>query len=182
MTVVFMILLSMALALALVWLLFGRQAAKTDLTAAALDIKKLLPVHCRHFPQIQHILKNQDEKFICRRAPRQVTNRWRADRRRILRLYIRGLRQDFRGLEQLARLLAALSPEIKRKQESEWFWLGVQFRLLFRLTQLRFALHGSPGGELVWLAEMLIGLAATLERSIDRMTEALPLVQTSSSA
>lgn len=181
MTITLMILLSIALAVALVWLLFGHRPPKTDLTTAALEIKKLLPVHCRHFPQIHHILKNEDQEFICRRAPRGIARRWQGERRQVLRLYIQALKQDFRGLEQLARLLAALSPEIKHKQESEWFWLGVQFRALYQLTELRFALYGSPGAELVRLAEMLIDLAATLEQSIDRMTEALPQVQTSPS-
>lgn len=181
MTVTLMILLSIALAVALVWLLFGRRAPKTDLAAAALEIKKLLPVHCRHFPQIQHILKSEDKEFIDRCAPGHVARRWQAERRHVLRVYIRGLKQDFRGLEQLARLLAALSPEIKRKQESEWFWLGIQFRVLYQLTLLRFAVRGSPAAELVRLAEMLIDLSATLEQSIDRMTEALPQVQTSPS-
>lgn len=179
MTVMLMILLSIALVVALVWMLFGRQAQKTDLTAAALEIKKLLPIHCRHFPQIHHILKSDDKEFMDRRAPRQVVRSWQAERRRILRIYIRGLKQDFRGLEKLARLLAALSPEIKRKQEWEWFWLGVQFRLLYRLTLLRFVFYASPANELVRLAETLIDLAAALEQSIDRMTEAFPQVQAS---
>lgn len=177
MTVVFTILLSMALAVALVWLLFGHQAPKTDLNAAALEIKRLLPIHCRHFPQIHQLLKTEDEKFMHRRAPRNIAHEWRTQRRQILRLYLRGLKQDFRGLEQLARLLATLSPEIKRKQEWEWFWLGIQFRFLYRLTLLRFALHGSPADELVRLAEMLIDLAAALEHLVDRITEALPQVQ-----
>jgi hypothetical protein len=177
MTVVLMILLSIALALVLVWLLFGHQTPKTDLAAAALEIKNLLPIHCRHFPQIHHILTHEDQKFIRQRAPQQVVSRWRAERRRILRLYIRGLKQDFRGLEKLARLLAALSPEIKRKQEWEWLWLGIQFRLLYRVTVLRFALHGLPAEELVRLAEMLIDLAATLEQSTNHMIEAFPQVQ-----
>lgn len=181
MTVLLMILLSLALALALIWLLFGNQTPKTDLTDAALEIKKLLPVHCRHFPQIHHLLKSDDKDFMRRRAPRRVAKKWRAERRRILRLYIRGLKQDFRGLEELARVLAALSPEIKRKQESEWLWLGIQFRALYWLTQLRFAFHGLPDSELVRLAEMLVDLGATLEQSIGRMTAALSQVQASPS-
>lgn len=175
MTVV--LVLSIALLVALIWLLFGRQTPQMDPAAAALEIQKFLPVHCRHFSQIHRILKNEDQDFMHRRAPRHIFNQWRAERRRILRVYIRGLAQDFRGLEQLARLLAALSPEIKRKQEWEWLWLGLQFRLLYRVTVLRFSLHGSPVDDLARLAEMLIDLAATLEQSIDRMTEAFPQVQ-----
>jgi hypothetical protein len=177
MTVVLMVLLSIALFVALIWLLLGRQTPQMDPAAAALEIQKFLPVHCRHFPQIHRILKSEDQDFMHRRAPRHIFNQWRAERRQILRLYIRGLAEDFRGLEQLARLLAALSPEIKRKQEWQWLWLGLQFRLLYQVTVLRFALRGLPAAELVRLAEMLTDLAATLEQFIDRMTETLPQVQ-----
>jgi hypothetical protein len=96
-----------------------------------------------------------------------------------LRLYIHGLAQDFRGLERLARLIAALSPEVKRKQEREWLCFGVQFRLLYRVTQLRLAVHRLEPNELATLMEMVANLGLKLGRWMDRMTEALPQAQTS---
>lgn len=178
MTVVLTFTLALALLLILLWLLFGNRAPKVDSALAALEVKKLLPVHCRHFPQVQRALRQQDEKFIGRRAPRQLAKRWRSERRQVVRLYIRGLAQDFRGLEQLARLIATLSPDIKKRQEWEWLWLGIQFRVLYRLTLLRFAAHRLPSGELMRLTELLTGLAAGLERSIERLTPTLPQVET----
>lgn len=172
-----LLILPIVLLLALLWLLFGYQAPKTDLTDAALEIKKLLPVHCRHFPQIHHILSAKDREFIDRRAPRHIAKQWQAERRQVLRLYLRGLAQDFQGLEQLARLIAALSPQVERKREWEWLWLGLQFRMFYRMTLLQFALHRLPPGELVRLTEMLTSLALRLEHSIERMTEAFPQVQ-----
>ncbi|MGB6876035.1 MAG: hypothetical protein WBD87_08370 [Candidatus Acidiferrales bacterium] len=173
-----MLLLSIALLLALIWLLFGNRKPKTDLSLAALEIKRLLPIHCGHFPQIRHILTAEDREFVRRRAPQHIAKQWRAQRRRILRLYIQGLGQDFHGLEQLARLIAALSPEVKRKQEWEWAWISVQFRLLYGLTLLHLALHRLPDGELARLTELLSSLTLTVERWIDHITEALPQVQT----
>lgn len=178
MTVVLMFVLAAALLLILLWLLFGNREPKTDAALAALEIKKLLPVHCRHFPQLHQALGSQDENFILRRASRQLAKRWRAERQEVVRLYIHGLAQDFHGLEQLARLIATLSPEIKRKQEWEWLRLGIQFRLLYRVTLLRFALHGLPSDELMRLTEMLTGLAAGLEHSIERLTPTFPQVET----
>lgn len=178
MTVVLMLMLAVALLLILLWLLFGNRAPKTDPALAALDIKKLLPAHCRYFPQIQHALRSQDEEFVRHRAPRELAKRWRAERRQIVRLYIGGLAQDFRGLEQLTRLIAALSPDIRKKQLGEWLWLGIQFRLLYWLTLLRFALHSLPSDELMQLTELVTGLASGLERSIDLLTPGFPPVQT----
>jgi hypothetical protein len=179
MTVLLMFLLSIALLLALLWLIFGRRTPKTDLAAAALEIKKLLPVHCSHFPQICGILKDEDEQFMRRRASGDITKQWRAQRRQILRFYIQGLAQDFRGLERLARLIAALSPEVKRRQEWKWLWLGVQFRLLYRVTLLRLAVHRLEPNGLATLTEMVADLGLTLGRWIDRLTEALPQARTS---
>lgn len=178
MTFLITLLLSTALLLALLWLLFGRHTSKADLSAAALAIQKLLPVHCQHFPQIHQLLKTEDREFMERRAPRPLASQWRGERRQVLRLYMRGLARDFHGLEELARLIAALSPEIKRRQEWEWLWLGVQFRLLYGLTLMRFALYSLPSGELARLTEMLASLALALEHSIDRLTEAFPKAET----
>ncbi len=180
MTTVLMFVLAVALLLLLLWLLFGNRASKKDAALDALEIKKLLPIHCRHFPQVRHAFQSQDEEFIVRRASRQLAKRWRVERREVVRLYIHGLAQDFRGLEELARLIAALSREIGKKQEWEWLWLGIQFRLLYRLTLLRFALHALPFDELMRLTEMLTGLAAGLEHSIEGLTPTFPQVETTS--
>jgi hypothetical protein len=177
MTVMLVIVVSLVVIGALLWLLFGNRPARRDLAAAALDIKKLLPVHCQHFPQVHPILKDEDQEFMRRRAPQEVASRWRAERRRVLRLYIRGLGEDFRGLERLARLIAALSPRVERKQELEWLWLGIQFRFLYQMTLLRFMLHWMPSGDLIRLTEMLSELAVALERSINSMTESFPQAQ-----
>lgn len=178
MTVLLMLLLSIVLVLALLWLLFGHQASKTDLTLAALEFKKLLPVHSRHFPQIRQILQAEDQEFMFRRAPRKAAKRWRRERRQILRSYIRGLGQDFRGLERLARVIAVLSPRAKREQEWQWLWLGVQFRILYGMTLLRFTVRRLPSANLIRLTELVAGLALQLEHLLDQMTEALPQVQT----
>lgn len=182
MTVLLVFVIAILLAAALLWLLFGNRAGSRDLAADALEIGKLLPVHCRHFPQIHPILKSEDEEFMRRRASREAVSRWRADRRRVLRLYIRGLGSDFRGLERLARLIAALSPRVERKQEWEWLWLGIQFRLLYAITLLRFTLRRLPSSDLIRLTEMLTELAVAMERSIHRMTESFPQAQSSATS
>lgn len=166
--------LAAALIAALLWLLLGPQRRKLDPAAQALEIKSLLPRHFQHFPQIGHTLKPDDQEFMRRRAPRELSTEWRKQRTRILRLYIRALAQDFRGLEQLARLVAALSPEVTRRQEWEWLLLGLQFRLLYRMTLLRVSLHRLPPDEMGRLAEMVTSLAMKLERWTDRLTEGLP--------
>lgn len=175
MTIILVFLVLAGLLLALFWLLFGKRPQK-DPAQAALEIQQLLPVHCKHFVQIQQVLKTCDQVFIEQRLPKDITKKWRGERREVVRLYIRGLRQDFRGLEQLARSLAALSPKVNRKQEWEWAWLGIQFRLLYVFTELQFAAHNVPLQGLTNLTEMLMGLRMMLENTINEMSE--PFQQT----
>ncbi len=176
MTVVLMLVLVAVLFVALFWLLFGNRSHE-DPIQAALEIQRLLPVHCNHFAQLQQVLAMGDRAFIEQRLPGKVARRWRSERREVVQLYIQGLRQDFRGLERLARSLAALSPKIDRKQEWEWAWLGVQFRLLYAFTQLEFAAHNLPLDGLTHLTEMLMGLRMMLERTMNELSEPLPQTQ-----
>lgn len=177
MTIALVFLVLAGLLLALFWLLLGNGPHK-DPVQEALEIQRLLPVHCNHFAQLQQVLGMDDRAFIEQRLPKYVARKWRGERREVVQLYIRGLRQDFRGLEQLARSLAALSPKISRKQEWEWAWLGVQFRLLYAFTQLQFATHNLPLDGLTHLTEMLMGLRMVLEITINEMSEPLPKTQT----
>lgn len=176
MTIALMFLLTAFLLLALLWLLFGRRVPN-DLAQSALGIHELLPVHCKRFPQMQNVLSPDDQAFISRRAPARVAKQWRAERREITRLYIRALREDFQRLEKLARLLAALSPTAKRSQEWEGLRLGVEFRLLYAVTRMWFAINFQPARELVRLAETLTALRLTLETTLNSLTEIPPKME-----
>ncbi|MFI5070900.1 MAG: hypothetical protein ACHP8A_08420 [Terriglobales bacterium] len=173
MTALAAILVSFAILLGLLWLLFG---SKTETVPSVdnLEIEKLLPVNCRHFSQITQILKKEDQEFMRKRAPDHIEREWRAQRRRILDQYLKGLRQDFSRLERLTRLIAALSPEVRKGQEWEWMRLGLQFHLSYRMVALKISLGGlSPGG-LARLTELISGLASDLENRMSLITEYSP--------
>lgn len=178
--------LPLALALAIVllalllWLLLGPQKSQPARAWSALEIKQLLPVHCRHFPQIRLILSTEDEIFLKGRMPSPDLKQWRAERKHVLRLYVHGLSEDFEHLQQLARLISAFSPEVKRSREWELLWLGLEFRARYRLTLLRLALRALPLEELAKMTELVAGLGFELGHFINRMTERLPRVGVSS--
>lgn len=176
MTVALMLFLIAVLFVALLWLLLARRSPR-DLVQEALEIHEFLPVHCKYFPQIQNLLNSQDQDFVGQRAPVKIGKQWSAERRAILRLYIQGLREDFHRMEKLARLLATLSPEVKRAQEWEWFGLSVKFRLLYAAMQLRLAAGILPIGELVRVAETLTALRLMLEGTMSGMAAIAPTTQ-----
>jgi len=115
MTPFIFIVLGMIILVTLFWLLFAPKSDKPPAEIQTLEIEKLQPLHCRHFPQISQLLRREDLTFIQRRVPVAMARAWKRQRRRVLRLYLNGLAEDFLRMERLARLIAALSPEISRK-------------------------------------------------------------------
>ena len=158
----------------LFWLLFGSPAPETPASLDARDAEEFLPANCRHFPQIRQMLETEDHQFMRRRAPRHIEREWRGERRRILGQYVKGLGQDFSRLERLARLIATLSPEIRKSQEWEWMWLGVRFRLLYRSVELKIALGSFSAKDIARLTDPIAGLAAELESRMARIAECAP--------
>lgn len=168
------VLVGVAIVGSLVWLLFGSQRIASAPTIGDLQIEKVLPVNCRHFPQISQLLSQEDTQFIRKRAPHHVVNKWRAERRGILRQYLSGLRQDFTHLQRLARLIAALSPEVRKRQEWEWVWLALQFHFSYRMAALKLALGSFSPEALAGLTEMIAGLTSELENRMALIAEHSP--------
>lgn len=174
MTVLMATLASLAILLALLWLLFGSPKNERVSPLDPLQIEQILPVNCRHFPQISQLLSQEDTQFMRKRAPHHIEGKWRAERREILRQYLDGLRQDFTRLQRLARLIAALSPEVRKRQEWEWLWLALQFHFSYRMLALKLALGSfSPEG-LAGLTEMIAGLTSELENRMALIAEHSP--------
>jgi hypothetical protein len=156
--------LSLALLLALVYLL--RKPAPSQSTPSPtgkIQIEELFPLHCRHFPQMRQVLFATDAEYVRRRCSRSAQRPWRAERRRILRRYLNGLGEDFVRLDRLHRTVTALSPDVARAREAEWFWLGLRFRLMYRLVELRLAFGWVAMPHLARLVEMVGSFAAEIE-------------------
>ena len=173
MTMVMLAALAIIVLVLLVWLLFAPQGVQR-LEVGPLEVNKLLPVHCRNFPQIKGILSREDEKFLAGRASSKNLKFWRNERKQILQLYLQGLAQDFENLTELSRLISKLSPELRPSQELELLKLSVQFQTLYRLTMLRIALRSLPLPELSRLTEIVAALGFELELLLDQMTARIP--------
>lgn len=136
------------------------------------QIEELFPLHCRHFPQLRQVLMRSDDEWLRQRAAGPVYARWRAERRRVAAQFLGGLHEDFRNLTRLARAVAALSPQLSRKQEAELFQLSVRFQVLYVLVHIRVRLGVSPLGGLTRLTEMLGNLAAGVEEAMGSLEQA----------
>jgi len=156
--------IAVALLVTLLWLL--RQPAPKSIQKelrGKVEIEELFPLHCRCFPQIRQALSMRDEEFLSSRVSRQDLKKWRGERRAVLRQFLLGLGEDFIRLDRLARMVAALSPEISRAGETERVWLSVRFRILYRFVSLRLYTGWASLSQLTRLTEMVGSFAAQVE-------------------
>lgn len=156
--------LAIALAGVLLWLLIpGGKSVKTG--APSLSSLDGLPIakHYGYFPQIRQALSAADSEYLRGNAPPRVAKQALRERRAVARGFLKGLREDFSNLAKLGRLIAALSPEVSHKQETERLMLSLKFQVLYSLVWLRLAAGNLPLDQL----EDLTGLVGRLATRMD---------------
>jgi hypothetical protein len=165
------ILLAMVLSGVLLWLLIPKhKSSKTDAASFHSNLNEALPSarHYAYFRQIRQALSAADAKYILENAPPQVAKQALRDRRAVARRFLKGLHEDFSNLARLGRIIAALSPEVSHKQETERLILGLKFQILYALVWLRLSTGNLPLQQL----EDLTGLVGRLAMRLDTaMTE-----------
>jgi hypothetical protein len=165
------ILLAMVLSGVLLWLLIPKhKSSKTDAESFHSNLNEALPSarHYAYFRQIRQALSAADAKYILENAPPQVAKQALRDRRAVARRFLKGLHEDFSNLARLGRIIAALSPEVSHKQETERLILGLKFQILYALVWLRLSTGNLPLQQL----EDLTGLVGRLAMRLDTaMTE-----------
>lgn len=165
----FFVALSLFLFITVVWLLSKPLSAQRSLQRADKpEIESLFALHCRHFPQMRQALSQADTEFLAHRLPAGELKLWRGERRRVLRSFLTGLGEDYARLDYMARKVAALSPAIERKRELERLWLGLEFRVLYRIVLLRLVTEGfAPRVQLEQLTQLLATLSSRLEAAME---------------
>jgi len=158
------------LLLALLLKLTRPAASPASLPAAT---ESLLPHHYRYFPQIRQALSAADERYLREKLGPAGARAALRERRNVAKGYLAGLQEDFADLERLGRMVAALSPVLSRKQETERLLLGLKFRVLYAWARLRLSSGPVPLEQI----EHLTGLIGTLSR---RMEEAMSAIAAAS--
>lgn len=165
--ITFAVTLALALAALLLWLLRPqRHTEKESRLPAGERMDSILPKHYRFFPQIRQALSERDGQYLREVAPAPIAQQVIRERREVARKFLRGLHEDFSNLERLARIVASLSPEISREQETERLLLGLKFRLLYVLVQLRLSTGRVPVAEIERLTELIGRFALRMEQAM----------------
>jgi hypothetical protein len=179
---VIVITLALAFAVLLLWLLRPRQrSAEAAVPTIDRALESALPKHYRFFPQIRQALSAGDNQYLLEVAPPRIAGQVLRERRAVARSFLRGLREDYSSLERLARMVASLSPVLSRQQELERLLLGLRFRLLCSLVQMRLFTGTVPIGQIERLTELIGRLALRMEQAMaevgalseDRLTRGL---------
>jgi hypothetical protein len=95
-----------------------------------------------------------------------VAKRALRERRRIALGFLKGLREDFSDLARLGRIIAALSPELSHRQETERLMLTLKFQVLYSLVWLRLSTGSMPIEQLGHLTGMIGSLAARMDEAV----------------
>src|SRR5579863_4373799 len=160
------ILFAIAVSGILMWLLIPRhKSSKATGTSFPINGNDALPVakHYTYFSQIRQALSSADSQYLIENAPSHIAKRALRERHAVARSYLKGLHEDFSNLAKLGRIIAALSPEISREQETERLMLSVKFQILYTLVWLRLSAGNLPLQQL----EHLTGLVGSLATRID---------------
>ena len=158
--------------LAILWRLLrprSSSAKKVSGHPAGFEAVNVIPMHFRFFPQIRQALSEADDKYLGEVASPDVARRAREERRKVARHYLRGLREDFSNLEQLGRMIAAMSPVVSRRQEMERLGLSLKFQFVYALVWVRFSSGAMPVGQIQYLTGLVGRLATRMEQAISEI-------------
>jgi hypothetical protein len=167
------ILLAIALSGILFWLLIPRnkssRAAATPLHPEAMNV---LPTakHYGYFPQIRQALSAADSHYLMETAPPHVAKQALRERRAVARRFLQGLHEDFSNLAKLGRIIAALSPEVSREQETERLILSLKFQILYLLVWLRLSTGNLPLQQLEHLTGLVGRLATRMDTAMSEIS------------
>jgi len=159
--------LAIALFVVMLWLLRpGPSSADAAKTSTYNELAGHWPAHYRYFPQIRQALSSADEVYLRKNASAEVSRRVRRERSAIARKFLSGLREDFVNLEQIGRMVAALSPALDREHETERLALNLKFQFLYALVWLKLSSGSVPIQQVEELTGLVGRLALRMEQSM----------------
>jgi hypothetical protein len=127
--------------------------------------------HATYLPQIQQALDKHDLKFLEARGAPSLVIRVREERLHVALLYLEALRNDFRKLLRLAKLISVLSPEVIAMQEFERLRLAVEFAWRYQWIRAGLKLGLAPLPQVRDLSQMLSVLSARIESAMTELGE-----------
>ena len=131
--------------------------------------------HVAYFPQVRQAIDRKDFEFLALRGLPKLTKRVRKERRRIALAYLACIRADFLKLWRLARVIAAMSPQVGAAEEFARLRMGLAFSLRYEIIRIKFFFGIAPLPELGSLSEVVSRLSVRLETAMKSLGESAAL-------
>ena len=149
--------------------LFFQKSAPRSENGRALTVLEFLPVHHREFEEVEHRLSEYDV----------LLQRIHSERREVALGYLDALRDDFLRVERLLSHAAKFLPDITLQGEGERLWVGLRFRLEYRVARLRTRLGFVPAVQIEVLTRQVRLLAQRADEALDLVARecGLPILQ-----
>jgi hypothetical protein len=159
-----------ALLLLLAWALRGPgKLAKSWVPPDAFD--EGAGNHVSFLPQIRQALAKADFDFLRERASEKVQQRVRRERRGVALAYLAAVRGDFQSLLRMAKVIAALSPEVAAIQEFERLRLTVKFAWQYQMIRWKLLAGFATLPQLDGLSNLVSGLSVRMEAAMKELGE-----------
>jgi len=128
-------------------------------------------IHISKMPQIRQALANSDFMYLNERGYPALAKRIQKERRRIALNYLACLRVEFEKLVRLARMVAAMSPNLAAAQELQGLRLNLEFLYRYYLIYFRLVSGVGPLKAIGSLSNMVSALTIRMETAISELGE-----------
>jgi hypothetical protein len=140
------------------------------------DVHLALPAeldysHVEYLPQIRQALSDLDIEYLRSAGAPGLAKTVRKERRQVALSFLAALRDDFEKLLGLARVIAAMSPEITVAQELQGLRLKAVFACRYQLIRWQLKCGFTPFDALRRLSDVFSGLTVRMEQAVEELSE-----------
>ena len=129
--------------------------------------------HMTYLSQIRQALAATDYEFLSKRASKEMVRRVRRERRSVALDYLAALRRDFQSLLRMARVIAAMSPQVAAVHELERLRLTAKFRWQYEVIRWKLLAGLVPMPQLDGLSNLVSGLSVAAYANDGRAAQVL---------
>jgi hypothetical protein len=136
----------------------------------------------QYFPQIQQALSKADREFLFAKGGSELAREVARERRKAAMKFVSALDQEFSGLLRLARVIAALSPEVAPMEEFERVRLSALFHWRLQTIRVKLAMGAAGTPELSAVSNIVSRLSVRMEAAMKELGERATLAAEMASA
>lgn len=161
--------IALLLLLATAWLAFSGTRRRPDIARNGRREQECL--HISHLRQIKQALANSDLIYLSDQGYPAFARRIRKERRRIALSYLACLRVEFEKVLHLARMVAAMSPNVAVGQEVHGLRLNLEFSCRYYWIYFRLVSGLAPLEAIGNLSDMVSALTIRMETAMSELGE-----------